>query len=279
MRVCNRFNIITSLASGNFGTVYIAKTILNDKIVAIKVTDMSEKDNLLYEYQVLTYLNKHKHKLNLDKVDIPNALSFGITDTCAIMSMDLLSLSLSDILDHFKVLTHTTAYTVLYWTVNLLEYIHTYHLVHRDIKPCNILIGCNENCKKIYLMDFGIAYSPPLEQVETDGFIGNALCAPIAAHMNLSQSYKDDIESAIYMFAYLTNELTWCNAERNEMIDLKLAYTNNMLEYVRNITGDIDYNHLKSLIKTNEPTVETHEYPWCNVQTLRRCINTKLNET
>jgi serine/threonine protein kinase len=41
--------------------------------------------------------------------------------------------------------------------IERVEYVHSKHFIHRDIKPDNFVIGLNENIDKIYLIDFGLA--------------------------------------------------------------------------------------------------------------------------
>lgn len=41
--------------------------------------------------------------------------------------------------------------------IERLETVHSRHIIHRDIKPDNFLIGLGRNAHKIYIIDFGLA--------------------------------------------------------------------------------------------------------------------------
>lgn len=100
--------------------------------------------------------------------------------------------------------------------LTLLQHCHTHGIVHRDIKPDNIMRGRDQHKGKLFLVDFGLA-----KQVcKADGkhvalardkrLTGTARYCSIFTHQGLSQSYRDDLEALVYTLLYLVKgRLPW----------------------------------------------------------------------
>ncbi|KAH0532026.1 hypothetical protein TsFJ059_000768 [Trichoderma semiorbis] len=107
-----------------------------------------------------------------------------------------------------------------------LELFDSHNIVHRDIKPDNFVMGFGkENGKMVYILDLGLVgeYTKDEEVVVAPSyaFCGTYYWAPIAAHLNRSQSPKDDLESLAYMLIYFASgSLPWQGcAKENENDD------------------------------------------------------------
>jgi serine/threonine protein kinase len=131
--------------------------------------------------------------------------------------MQLLGKSLEYYFEKRKSFSLKTVCMLGFQMVSILEYIHNKHILHRDIKPDNFVMGANENNAHLYILDFGLAKkyrsSKTLKQyplIKKKKLTGTARYASIHALEELEQSRRDDLESVGYVLLYfLRGSLPW----------------------------------------------------------------------
>lgn len=142
-----KYKIIRKLGSGGFGTVYLAEDTYLKTQRALKIPHRLglQTDKSLQECILQTKL--------LDHPNIVKLLTVDIVDQNVLMVMEYIKgTDLEKILDAKDVLDIPTALKYFKQLLSALEFAHRHKVIHRDIRPSNILINEQDNVK---ITDFG----------------------------------------------------------------------------------------------------------------------------
>ena len=297
----SKYKTIKKLGEGSFGKVY--KAIYNNEYYALKMEDPSINHSLLEtEAKILEYLQGP---------NIPKFEKYGYNKQYNILVMELLDKSLDDILYKLKTFTVKSTAMIGYQIINILKYIHNMHIIHRDVKPDNFVMGRKEFNATLYIVDFGLAKkfrsSRTLKQLpltKRKGLTGTARYASINALQGYEQSRRDDLESAGYTLMYfLRGNLPWQNIKvKNKKekykkilcikreISSKVLGQNfpvefaEILDYFKNLqyTEDPDYDMCCQkllIVLQKEKTKLDYIYDWTTFTNLKDRNKLKRNTT
>ena len=151
-RRIGRYRIEKVLGQGGFGLVYLAQDEQLNRPVAVKVPHarlISQPED------AEAYLAEARTVANLDHPGIVPVHDVGSTESCPcyVVSKYIDGTDLAKRLKHER-LDYRDAALVVATVADALHYAHKQGLVHRDVKPGNILIGKDG---KPYVVDFGLA--------------------------------------------------------------------------------------------------------------------------
>jgi len=145
------------IGHGGMSTVWLADDMVNDREVAIKVLRPEFSDNTEFldrfrnEATTAQLIDSDNVVRTYDYREVPDPSGHTF---CFIAMEYVRGESLADLLSREKQLDESLALDVLEQTAHGLSIIHRMDLVHRDIKPGNLLITQNGEVK---ITDFGIA--------------------------------------------------------------------------------------------------------------------------
>jgi serine/threonine protein kinase len=214
--VGGRYVIHTHIGGGSFGSVYKGEKISNGDIVAIKFEN-SGNGMLKHETNILNYLYRQ------GITSIPNVRWFGSAMNsfesqripCLVIPMYDGSLELY--LNNANLVSREcTAMNLMSSVIKILSDIHINLVLHRDIKPDNLMMRGN----KVMLIDFGLScvYTDSNgdhksgENIINPNILGSPKYISYNIHMGSEASRRDDLISLGYIFLeILTGGVPWNN--------------------------------------------------------------------
>jgi serine/threonine-protein kinase len=148
--LADRYQIEREVGQGGMATVYLAKDLKHERLVAIKVL----KPELAAVIGAERFLGEIKTTANLQHPHILPLFDSGQVDSFLYFVMPYVEgETLRDKLDREKQLSIDQAVRIATEVAEALDYAHGRGVIHRDIKPANILL--HEG--RVLVADFGIA--------------------------------------------------------------------------------------------------------------------------
>lgn len=143
-----KYEIIDTLGTGGFASVYLARDQWINKMVALKVPHYQnfEMDTLLKEPRMLARLN-HPNIVGVFHAEKESDLFFIVMEYVE-------GESLEGLLEREKIVPHRAACEYILQICDALDYAHSQQILHRDLRPANIFISKSGVLK---VGDFGVA--------------------------------------------------------------------------------------------------------------------------
>ena len=285
----NKYRIVKNIGEGSFGQIYSAK--YENNYYALKFENRIKSQNLLEnEGHIMSYLQSKY---------LPYIYSFGYSGEYNVLVMELMGKSLEYIFENScpKRFSVNCVAKLGLQIIDILQYIHSMHIIHRDIKPDNFVLGRGEKSKNLYLLDFGLAKkyrsSKTLKHypmIKKKNLTGTARYASINALNGLTQSRRDDLEAVGYVLMYfLRGKLPWqgIHVKRKEdryhrIMEIKIetspeelckGFPKEFEDYIRYCRGleykeDPEYNYLKKLFNNVLKGNSENNFDWDNNKTM-----------
>lgn len=149
-----RYEVLGELGQGAMGVVYKAKDPLIDRVVAIKTINLGLAMDEKEEYEGRFY-QEAKAAGRLNHPNIVTIYDVGKSGDVAYIAMEFLEgRELRDIMNEGGLLAVDQVLNIAAQVAQGLAYAHEHGIVHRDVKPSNIMVIRDGHVK---ITDFGIA--------------------------------------------------------------------------------------------------------------------------
>ena len=164
-----RYRIVRKLGTGGMANVYLAEDQELGRSVAIKILDDRHAAD---EQFVERFRREAKNAASLSHPNIVAVYDRGEAEGTYYIAMEYLDgRTLKELLVRFGTPPVKIAIGYTRQVLSALAFAHKYGLVHRDIKPHNVLVDSGGHVK---VTDFGIARSEASQMTEAGSIIGTA---------------------------------------------------------------------------------------------------------
>jgi hypothetical protein len=167
-----RYTIEKELGRGAMGVVYLGKDPKINRKVAIKTLDYSQFSRSALKTVKARFFREAEAAGRLSHSNIVTVYDIGEEEDFAFIAMDYVTgVPLSNYVKPSKLLPVEEVYRIVQVIAMGLDYAHRQKIVHRDIKPGNIMY--NPKSKAIKITDFGIARITDSVKTRTGAFLGS----------------------------------------------------------------------------------------------------------
>lgn len=190
-----RYEIVGELGRGSMGVVYEGFDPLIHRRVAIKTMRVEGLTAREYEQYKARFQAEAQAAGVLEHPNIVTIHDFGEDNGVLYLAMEFLKgRSLRDIIDEKGILPVETVIPVFQQVSSALDHAHAHHIIHRDVKPANIMVLDSGLVK---VTDFGIAKVLTTETGMT--YAGQILGTP--NYMSPEQVKGDRVDGRSDIFA------------------------------------------------------------------------------
>jgi serine/threonine protein kinase/beta-lactam-binding protein with PASTA domain len=203
-RLNGRYQILSRIGDGGMAVVYKAKDLILDRLCAVKVLRQEFSND---EAFIRRFRREAEAVASLSHPNIVNIYDIGDESDLYYIVMEYVDgVTLKAYIKEFAPVPPENSVYILKQIASAIEHAHQHGIVHRDIKPQNILIDENDRVK---VTDFGIALATTGATITyTNSIIGSAhYLSPEQAKGSVATIKSDIYAFGIVMYEMLTGQL------------------------------------------------------------------------
>lgn len=269
-----RYKIQTLIGTGGMAAVYLAKDLILDRLVAIKVLrlDFRQNNDMMRRFR--------REALSATQLTHPNIV--GVYDVGQSQEMNYIVMEYvegTDLKDYIRqrgALHPIEAVRIMMQIVSAIAAAHQNRIIHRDIKPQNILIDREGNVK---ITDFGIAVAlSDTSLTQTNTLLGSVhYLSPEQARGGMATIQTDIYALGIVLYELLTGRVPF---DGESAVSIALKHFQEPLPPVVNPTAMVPQS-LENIVLKATAKDPMNRYRSCYemFQDLKTCLDsTRLYE-
>lgn len=266
-KINDRYEIIKTIGEGGMANVYLANDTILDRKVAIKVLrgDLSNDEKFIRRFK--------REALSVSNLSHPNIVEVydvGEEDGNYYIVMEYIEgKTLKQLLQKRGALTLNEVIDIMTQLTDGLAHAHEAYIIHRDIKPQNIMIEDNGLIK---ITDFGIAMALNSTQLtQTNSVMGSVHYLPPEQANGKGSTVKSDIYSlGILMYELLTGSVPF---KGDTAVEIALKHMKEKIPSIRKQNPTIPQSVENIVLKA---TAKNPKNRYDNVRDMYKDLQTAL---
>ncbi|MBQ3359400.1 MAG: Stk1 family PASTA domain-containing Ser/Thr kinase [Microbacterium sp.] len=200
--VDGRYRVRARIARGGMATVYVATDLRLERRIALKVMHAHLSDDSAFQSR---FIQEARSAARLADPHVVNVFDQGQDGELAYLVMEYLpGITLRELLREQKRLTITQTITIMDAVLSGLSAAHRANIVHRDVKPENVLLAEDGRIK---IGDFGLARATTANTATGQQLLGTiAYLAPELVTRGTADARSDIYALGIMLYEMLVGE-------------------------------------------------------------------------
>lgn len=269
-KINDRYQIIKTLGEGGMANVYLAHDTILDRNVAVKVLrgDLANDEKFVRRFQ--------REALSASSLSHPNIVEMydvGEDDGQYYIVMEYVNgKTLKQVLKQRGQLSITEVIDIMLQLTDGMAHAHDAYIVHRDIKPQNIMLLSNGVIK---ITDFGVATALNSTQLtQTNSVMGTVHYLPPEQAQGKGSTIRSDIYSmGIMMYELLTGLVPY---KGENAVEIALKHLKEPLPSVRKSNSSIPQSIENVVIKA---TAKNPKNRYADARQMHEDLKTALDDS
>ena len=269
-KINDRYQIIKTLGEGGMANVYLAHDTILDRNVAVKVLrgDLANDEKFVRRFQ--------REALSASSLSHPNIVEMydvGEDDGQYYIVMEYVDgKTLKQVLKQRGKLSITEVVDIMLQLTDGMAHAHDAYIIHRDIKPQNIMILSNGMIK---ITDFGVATALNSTQLtQTNSVMGTVHYLPPEQAQGKGSTIRSDIYSmGIMMYELLTGLVPY---KGDNAVEIALKHLKEPLPSVRKSDSSIPQSIENIIIRA---TAKNPKNRYVDAREMHEDLKTALDES
>ena len=246
--IAERYELLELIGQGGMADVYKGKDVMLNRFVAIKVLKKQYKED---ENFVRKFRSEAQAAAGLIHPNIVNVYDVGEDRGLNYMVMELVEgITLKEYIERKGRLSHKETISIAIQMCSGIGAAHASGIIHRDIKPQNIIISKDG---KVKVTDFGIAKAITSNTVSTNAMGSVHYTSPEQARGGFSDQRSDIYSIGITLFEMVTGQVPF---DGETTVEVAMKHLHQEITPPSELVPDIPYSLEQIILKCTQKSSE-----------------------